>query len=80
MKKVIFVAIAIMVLCVSVALTVKSFSGRDYVLDANVEVIASSESNAECYKTLITDPSDTVKYCGTCSDQPGRGRRKSVCY
>lgn len=43
MKKVFFVTIAIMVLCVSVALTVKSFSGRDYVLDANVEALSGIE-------------------------------------
>lgn len=48
---------------------------------ANVDALSSVESGGkECSRILIEDPSDMVVYCGTCSEQPGRGKKKSVCY
>ncbi len=50
--------------------------------NANVETLARNEGsgNHTCYRRLTLDPTFRVKYCGTCTEQPGKGADKSVCY
>lgn len=46
------------------------------LLYANVKALEEVEHGIyeRCYKMISSDPSDVVKYCGTCSEIPGRWR------
>ena len=54
---------------------VSNFSQNDKgYLYANIEALAQVEHGKyiKCYETITSDPSDTVVYCGVCSEIPGR--------
>ncbi len=40
----------------------------------NVEALSQSESGSyvHCWRTIVSDPTSRVKYCGTCDEIPGR--------
>ncbi|MCM1177402.1 MAG: NVEALA domain-containing protein [Clostridium sp.] len=55
----------------------------DEFFDANVEALANDESTSgslSCFRQLTEDSNEQALYCGTCSDVPGRGSRKSICF
>lgn len=46
----------------------------DSLFECNVEALSRTEPGIyiHCYKTIVSDPTDQVTYCGTCSTIPGR--------
>lgn len=49
-------------------------NSMDDLFNANVEALAQNESGKyiDCYERIVSDPTDEVMYCGTCSEIPGR--------
>jgi len=45
------------------------------LFEENVEALSQVESGeyVRCWETVMSDPTDDVRYCGTCSVIPGRG-------
>ena len=50
------------------------FKNDGFLLKENVEALAQTEHGQyiECYDTIASDPTDNVRYCGTCQIVPGR--------
>ena len=69
MKKVLFVVIALVAICASVALTVCLLPERDYALDANVEALSDGENQnySECYNVFNTEGGSYFLACGLCT-------------
>lgn len=66
----------LLLLIVAGGLMYKSVTCRiDPLLVANIEALVRSEGDGQyvdCYERIVSDPSETVFYCGTCSEIPGR--------
>ena len=76
-------ALTLGVISVLVCLFLLRAPGKYLIFENNIEALANSGEGSggkDCYRELKADPTESVIYCGTCSDQPGRGKRKSVCF
>lgn len=68
----------IIIFILTIALQVviyRSFSQKyNQYLVANIDALAQVEHGKyiKCYATITSDPTDTVVYCGVCSEIPGR--------
>lgn len=69
------IAASLFLLIVAGSLMYKSMTYRiDPLFAANIEALVRSEDGqyVDCYERIVSDPSETVFYCGTCSEIPGR--------
>lgn len=80
MKK-IYVITAALIVAISVVLGMTAQTVTNDLFEANIEVLAQSESGGKkCYKEFRKDPNDSEIYCQTCETLPGRPCKKSNCY
>lgn len=82
-RKTFFTLVAIFVSTISLYLVGKEQAPcRDHHLQLNIDALADGESGAgnDCYDILHNDPTEQVIFCGSCTTEPGRGKRKSVCF
>lgn len=69
------IILSLVILTNAVVFTYKSINNRiSPLLFENIEALAQNESGKyiDCYERIVSDPTDEVMYCGTCSEIPGR--------
>lgn len=73
MKTIVLKLFAVSIL-VAVIGGICDFKNDTFLLEENVEALAQTEHGEyiRCYDTITSDPTDNVRYCGTCQDIPGR--------
>lgn len=75
--KIFCIIVSLVILTNAAVFTYKSINYKiSPLLFENIEALAQNESGKyiDCYERIVSDPTDDVMYCGTCSEIPGRGK------